>query len=193
MLTLEEIRQQLANRPPLLVEGPDRHAAVALVLRQDAAVLQMLIIRRAEHECDPWSGDLAFPGGKVDPGDADARAAAERETAEEIGLDLTLAEFLGQLDDLPGAFLPVRVSCFVYFLPCPAHFRLNHEVADYQWLPLDRFHEQERHRKMAFPFRGRTTSQPVVDLIDAAPVLWGITHRLVTQFFERIEKPMPTP
>jgi 8-oxo-dGTP pyrophosphatase MutT (NUDIX family) len=162
-------------------------------LRQHANQLEMLIIRRAEHDADPWSGDLAFPGGKVDPGDADAKRAAEREAFEEMGLDLSPAEYLGQLDDLPGAFLPVRVSCFLYFLPQPVAFRLNHEVADYQWLPLDLFHEQERHRSMTFPFRGRPTSQPVVDLIDEAPVLWGITHRLITQFFDLVEKPMPTP
>jgi hypothetical protein len=46
---------------------------------------------------------------------------------------------------------------------------------------------------MAFPFRGRTTTQPVVDLIDEAPVLWGITHRLISQFFDLVEKPMPKP
>jgi 8-oxo-dGTP pyrophosphatase MutT (NUDIX family) len=193
MPTLENIRQQLMNRTPLLAEGTGRHAAVALILRQHGNQLQMMIIRRAQHESDPWSGDLAFPGGKVDPGDATAKAAAERETLEEVGLDLSAVEYLGQLDDLPGAFLPVRVSCFAYFLPNPVNFRLNHEVADYQWLPLERFHEQERHSRMAFPFRGRTTTQPVVDLIDEAPVLWGITHRLITQFFDLVEKPMPTP
>jgi 8-oxo-dGTP pyrophosphatase MutT (NUDIX family) len=193
MPTLEEIRQQLLNRPPLLAEGTGRHAAVALILRQHADQLQMLIIRRAQHEGDPWSGDLAFPGGKVDAEDATAKAAAEREAFEEIGLDLAPAEYLGQLDDLPGAFLPVRISCFAYFLPHPVVFRLNHEVADVKWLPLERFHEQERHSHMAFPFRGRTTTQPVVDLIDEAPVLWGITHRLISQFFDLVEKPMPKP
>ena len=193
MPTLKEIRQQLLNRAPLLAEGTGRHAAVALILRKHADQLQMLIIRRAQHDGDPWSGDLAFPGGKVDAGDATAQAAAEREAFEEMGLDLTPAEYLGQLDDLPGAFLPVRISCFAYFLPHQVVFRLNHEVADYQWLPLDRFHEQEHHSRMAFPFRGRTTTQPVVDLIDEAPVLWGITHRLISQFFDLVEKPMPKP
>jgi 8-oxo-dGTP pyrophosphatase MutT (NUDIX family) len=193
MPTLKNIRQQLLNRTPILAEGTGRHAAVALILRKHGNHLQMLIIRRAQHAGDPWSGDLAFPGGKVDAEDTSAKAAAEREALEEIGLDLTPTEYLGQLDDLPGAFLPVRISCFAYFLPHPVIFKLNHEVADYQWLSLERFHEQERHRRMAFPFRGRTTTQPVVDLIDEAPVLWGITHRLISQFFDLVEKPMPTP
>ena len=193
MPTLETIRRHLTNRAPILATGSERHAAVALVLRQHASQLQMLIIHRAKHEGDPWSGDLAFPGGKVDAEDATAQAAAEREALEEVGMDLSTAEYLGQLDDLPGAFLPIKISCFVYFLPNPINFRLNHEVADYNWMPLERFHEEGRHRHMAFPFRGRTTRQPVVDLIDEAPVLWGITHRLIEQFFELVEKPMPTP
>lgn len=193
MPTLEEIRRHLHNRTPVLADGTGRLAAVALVLRQQAGQVEMLIIRRAQHDKDPWSGDLAFPGGKVDNGDLSARAAAERETREELGLNLESAEFLGQLDDLPGAFLPVQISCFVYFLPHTAVFKLNHEVAAYEWLPLQRFHEAERHRRMSFPFRGRVTAQPVVDLIDEAPVLWGITHRLISQFFELVEKPMPEP
>ena len=193
MPTLETIRQHLANHAPALAADSVRHAAVALVLRQQTSQLQMLIIHRAKHDGDPWSGDLAFPGGKVDPEDATAQAAAEREAREEVGMDLTSAEYLGQLDDLPGAFLPIRVSCFVYFLPRSVDFTLNHEVADYDWLPLERFHEEARHSHMTFPFRGRTTRQPVVELIDEAPVLWGITHRLIEQFFELVEKPMPKP
>ncbi len=193
MPTLDTIRRHLANRTPVLATGSERHAAVALILRQQLNRLQMLIIHRAQHDGDPWSGDLAFPGGKVDFEDATAQAAAERETLEEVGLNLVAAEYLGQLDDLPGAFLPIKISCFVYYLPHPADFTLNHEVAAYDWLPLERFHEEERHRRMAFPFRGRTISQPVVDLIDTAPVLWGITHRLIEQFFELVERPMPKP
>ena len=193
MPTLETIRRHLSNRVPVLATGSERHAAVALVLRQNSSQLQMLIIRRAKHDGDPWSGDLAFPGGKVDPEDVTAQAAAERETLEEVGMDLATAEYLGQLDDLPGAFLPIKISCFVYFMPHPADFTLNHEVADYDWMPLERFHEEKRHRRMSFPFRGRTTHQPVVDLIDEAPVLWGITHHLIEQFFEAVERPMPTP
>lgn len=193
MPTLDVIRRHLANRTPVLAAISGRHAAVALVLRQHFNQLQMLIIHRAEHDGDPWSGDLAFPGGKVDAEDRTAQAAAEREALEEVGMDLAAAEYLGQLDDLPGAFLPVRVSCFVYFLPHPVNFTLNYEVANYDWLPLERFHEEARHRHMAFPFRGRTTRQPVVDLIDEAPVLWGITHRLIEQFFDLVEKPMPKP
>ncbi|NCO50914.1 MAG: NUDIX domain-containing protein, partial [Deltaproteobacteria bacterium] len=56
---------------------------------------ELLFIRRAERENDPWSGDIAFPGGGIEAQDIDCRAAAERETREEIGLSLTQKEYLG--------------------------------------------------------------------------------------------------
>src|SRR5262249_28795811 len=81
---------------------------------------------------DPWSGHMAFPGGRVDPGDADARAAAERETLEELGLSLEGAERLGQLDDLNAGIrlvAPLVLSAFVYRLDARAPLPPNHPGA----------------------------------------------------------------
>src|SRR5262249_57053733 len=92
-----------------------------LVLRGKAQEPELLFIERARHPDDPWSGHMAFPGGRVDPGDSDPRAAAERETLEEVGLSLAGAEALGQLDDLEGRHagrrLPLVISAYVYHLP----------------------------------------------------------------------------
>ncbi|MCA9639821.1 MAG: NUDIX domain-containing protein, partial [Myxococcales bacterium] len=66
-----------------------RFAAVAAVLRPTDADTEVLLIRRAEHEGDPWSGHMAFPGGRHDPTDPDLLTTARRETLEEVGLDLS--------------------------------------------------------------------------------------------------------
>ena len=88
--TLDAIEARLAAASPVLdVKDVRMAAAVALVLREVDGDLEALFIRRAEHDDDPWSGDLAFPGGRLDPGDADAQAAAERESREELSLDLS--------------------------------------------------------------------------------------------------------
>ena len=105
----------MAAHRPRLISGDGRsHAAVAIVLHENAGGLRLLFIERSEREGDPWSGHIAFPGGRVETVDRGPRATAERETVEEIGLDLRPAEYLGRLDDITGATLPVLVSGFVY-------------------------------------------------------------------------------
>lgn len=188
MSTLSAIRQAFAARPPQLqpAEGR-RQAAVALVLRSGAAGLELLFIRRAQHEGDPWSGDLAFPGGKVDAEDRGPRQAAEREAREELDLDLTQAEHLGRLDDILGDFLPVLISCFVYHLPASQPLRCNHEVREVHWLPLATVADRSRWRQTTFSYRGEERSHPSIDLLGPDyPPLWGITYRLLTQFLDRL-------
>ncbi len=97
---LSSIRTRIAeHRPQLFPAGENtREAAVAVILRPDDADTRILFIKRAEKRGDPWSGHMAFPGGHREPRDPDLRSAAERETLEEIGLDLERAEYLGPLD-----------------------------------------------------------------------------------------------
>ena len=135
VLSVDAVRRALARHEPKLVDDPARpRAAVAVVLRDAAAGPEVLLIERARHPEDPWSGHMAFPGGRVDPGDSDTRAAAERETLEEVGLSLAGAEPLGRLDDLEGRHagrpLPLVISAWVYHVTEPRPLALNHEVAD---------------------------------------------------------------
>jgi 8-oxo-dGTP pyrophosphatase MutT (NUDIX family) len=88
-----DIRAALQSRPPgRIVDPVTARAAVAVVLRERAGAIEILFIRRAEHPADPWSGQMAFPGGRAEPGDADPEATALREAAEEVGLDPSAAD-----------------------------------------------------------------------------------------------------
>jgi 8-oxo-dGTP pyrophosphatase MutT (NUDIX family) len=193
MTTLSAIRQCFAVRPPQrLPAAGRRHAAVALVLPSGPSGLELLGSRRAQHEGDPWSGDLAIPGGKVDAEDRGPRQAATREAREELELDLGGAEYLGQLDDILGDFLPVLISCFVYHLPAPQPLRCNHEVREVHWLPLATVADRNRWRQESFSYRGQERSHPSIDLLGPQhPPLWGITYRLVTQFLDRLPPLLP--
>jgi 8-oxo-dGTP pyrophosphatase MutT (NUDIX family) len=95
-----------------------------MLLRHAPAAPEVLLIERARREGDPWSGHMAFPGGRVEISDESVQRAAERETFEEVGIDLAGAELLGRLDDLEGRdsgrTLPLVISAFVYHVHEPA-------------------------------------------------------------------------
>ena len=88
MSVLERMAAALEGLHPVRLEPRDRHAAVALMLRERSGRLELLVIQRAEKAGDPWSGHMALPGGRREPGDRDAYDTARRETLEEVGIDL---------------------------------------------------------------------------------------------------------
>lgn len=171
------------------VRGKRARASVAMILREEAGHLEILFIERATHSNDPWSGHLAFPGGKVEQGEL-ARQAAERETREEIGLALESERYLGRMSDIVGSNLPVRVSCFAYAaVTKDVNPVVNHEVRDVFWVRLADISDPDRHRTAVVGFSGKSLEVPAIILPQQnKPVLWGITYRLVMQFLEIIKE-----
>jgi 8-oxo-dGTP pyrophosphatase MutT (NUDIX family) len=165
-------------------EGRTR-AAVAMIMRELPGDLEILFIERATDERDPWSGHLAFPGGKVEPGEQ-ARQAAERETLEEIGLDLGAELYLGRMSDIIGANLPVRVSCFAYgIVTSSLQPVVNYEVRDVFWVKLSDILKPELNQMAMVGFSGVSLKVPAIVMPQSdKPVLWGLTYRLVMQFLE---------
>jgi len=162
-------------------------AAVALILLEGPRGLETLLIRRAERADDPWSGQVALPGGRYDPADADLLVTAIRETREETGVDLSAAERLGVLDDLypRTPTLPaVVVRPFVFALASRPTLVPGVEAARVFWLPLDRLSQRGVRRDFTLPVRGveRTFPAYVVDEI----VIWGMTERILTPFLKLI-------
>ena len=182
LLAIAEIRQQLNQRPPRLVEDPAKTpAAVAALLREGSGDLELLLIERARIKGDPWSGHLGFPGGKVEEGDGDLRQTAERETREELGVDPATGDFLGRLDDLTGATLPVSVAGFAYEAQMDGELVLSKEVTEAFWVPARELGDRERHRRHHFTYRGGVHEHDVIDLGGSRPLLWGLTYRFVAQ------------
>jgi len=190
--TLGDIAERLGRHThqKQYVEGAQTRAAVAMIVRELPGDLEILFIERASDIRDPWSGHLAFPGGKVEPGEQ-ARQAAERETREEIGLVLESERYLGRMSDIVGANLPVRVSCFAYAAVSTAiHPVVNREVRDVFWARLSDIRDPARHQTATVGFSGRSLEVPAIILPQPEkPALWGITYRLVMQFLEIIQTP----
>jgi len=181
----------LSHHGPEIRDVPGfRQAAVALILSKTGSDYKVLFIERATHPGDPWSGNIGFPGGKVEKDDADTRQAAERETMEELGIDLGKAEYLGRLSDHDGAHLPVLLSCFVYgIVEEKLAFTISEEVKDVFWLTIEELIDPKRRGMHEFTFAGDRFESPCVRLpYDDKPVLWGLTYRLLTEFLEKIGK-----
>jgi 8-oxo-dGTP pyrophosphatase MutT (NUDIX family) len=112
-------------------------AAVSVILHDGDDGIEVLFIHRAVRVGDTWSGQIAFPGGRREPSDADLRATAIRETQEEVGVDLSGADRLGVLDDLyprTPVLPPVVVRPFVFALTVRPTVVVGPEVQDAFWV-----------------------------------------------------------
>ena len=161
-----------------------RWAAVALVFRGTTlADAELLFIRRAERDGDPWSGHVAFPGGRRDRADPTLDVTARRETREELALDLDAdATFLGVLDDLRprSAVLPsIAVRPFVFVLMRDVTLIPNHEVHSTFWVPVSELRDPARATEHVFERGGARMRFPAYR--SGEDVVWGMTERIVTQ------------
>ncbi len=102
--------------------------------------LDLLFIRRAEEPADPWSGQMALPGGRREDDDPDLMTTAMRETFEETAVELPRQSLLGELDDLAPTtpvLPPIMVRPFVFGLGDKPEVVPSPEVALHLWTPLD--------------------------------------------------------
>jgi ADP-ribose pyrophosphatase len=133
---------ELEAHIPVEVDDPAaRRAAVAILIRLgESGDPEVFFIQRAIYEGDPWSGQIAFPGGRAEESDETFADTAIRETFEETAIDLRkCAEAVGVLDDLHPMTvrLPaVVVRPFVFLVDDCPETRLSPEVADCFWVPL---------------------------------------------------------
>ncbi len=164
------------------------------MLTDNEGSLDLLLIERARRAGDPWSGHMAFPGGRVDPGDASARMAAERETLEEVGLSLDRAELLGRLDDLHGRSLTPRdiaVSAFVFYASAPGPLALNREVSDAFWFPLASLLHRERQIDHPVALESGRLFPGILVGEPSRHVIWGLTYRFLEAFLSVLGHRLP--
>jgi len=183
---IAQLRSALQRRRPQPLPGEwlMQRAAVSVILRGDERGPQLLLIRRARRRSDPWSGDMAFPGGLVGRRDADAQAGALRETREEIGLDLARdGALLGELPRLLAfsprpPWGPMAIVPYVFAIEgAPALEPDRREVEETVWVPLAHFAES-RHREQLMR---RVLGLPL--RFDCyryeGRVVWGLTLRMI--------------
>lgn len=168
-------------------------AAVAVLLRTPARgdEAEVFFIERAVRAGDPWSGHMAFPGGRRDAGDADLLATAVRETHEEVGIDLTRdATLLARLSDLPAvlkaAGIGIVVSPYVFALERDVVHAPNHEVASALWTPFGPLARGELRGVYEYNVQGRSMEFPCHRL--GEKVVWGLTWQMLDGLFARLHE-----
>jgi 8-oxo-dGTP pyrophosphatase MutT (NUDIX family) len=170
-------------------EGAAR-AAVAVVLREGDGGLETLLMRRVEDPRDPWSGQMAFPGGREEPGDADLAATAVRETTEEVALDLAAGgELLGRLDQARAMArmrpMNLTITPFVFRLHGREDGRPGGEAHSLHWVPVRALLDPANRATVPYPGGGDITLRfPCVRWNDL--VIWGLTYRMVIELERRL-------
>lgn len=190
-LGIDRIREALGGSLPVRNGEPTgtRAAAVAAILRQASGGPEVLFIRRAERDGDPWSGHMAFPGGRRAPNDKDLLATAVRETHEEIGINLEqCAELVGVLDDQDATgrntVAPLPTRPFVFELLSSPSMTPNHEVTEIFWAPLEPLLLGERRTSIDVKFKGESYTLPGWDV--EGRVVWGLTYRMLSTLLGKL-------
>lgn len=165
-----------------------RLAAVAAVLADRPEGASLLLIRRAEHPEDPWSGHMAFPGGRVEPEET-PESAVRRETLEEVRLDLDRhAVDVGRLSDVAavarGRPLQLVILPFLFEMVGSPALVPNHEVEEAVWVPLGFLLDRGNRSTVPWRHGGATLHLPCYRW--QGRVIWGLTFAMVDELLERI-------
>jgi len=176
---MSKISKKLGSVEP--EQGGLRLAAVAMILK-DKSKPQVLLIKRSERRTDPWSGQVALPGGKMQPADTTAKGTATRETREEVGIDLEKAEFLGYSEVIPTHTGTMRVVPCGFALKREVEVSPNGEVASYRWVDLKELLSPEAKSTYQLNYGGRTVEMPAYVLGDYT--VWGLTYRILSSILQ---------
>lgn len=162
-------------------EGQNADAAVALLLKPADQDLKVLLVKRTESPVDPWSGQMAFPGGKRDAKDQNLKQTIVRETLEETNINLLdRCRFLGIMETLRPTRRPeMKILPFVILLEHEPSIKLNEELERFVWIRLE---ELVQHKGMVKVSFGEFPAYIVGN--DA---IWGLTYRILDKVFHILE------
>ena len=196
LISPEIVQSRLHQSPAEVIDArPEAHASVALILEPSATGHSIFFIERAHRDGDPWSGQIAFPGGRREPADADAQSVAMRETAEEVGVTLEQSQCIGRLDDLRGRHggtsAGMVISCFVFSVPEPIAAGTSREVHDIARVPITNLLNTDNRTSVIYEAAGGR-SFPGIRFGDGDErIVWGLTYRFLRQFFLHLGHELP--
>ncbi len=181
---IESLKQRL--NPTGSVQGSDKSsepvAAVAIIIDIHRDSDSILLMRRQERVGDPWSGQIAFPGGHKSPSDRTLLETAIREASEEVGIELRRHVALGVLPLMYSQTRRVLVAPFVFQLNSDVAVRLNDEVAESFWASLE---ELSKIRSTRSEVHVEAGTLDVDSYVLDGRVIWGLTFRIIRSLLNR--------
>ena len=155
---------------------------VALYAGPDGELHGVLTERRADLR--RHAGEIAFPGGRRDPGDADLRSTALREAEEEIGLDPAAVQIIGALQPTPTIATGYAIYPYVGVIPSAQAWTVSpREVEEVLEPPLAAIRAGYGRRRLlrrGIPIRTDT-------YVVADKLIWGATARILADLFDRLD------
>jgi 8-oxo-dGTP pyrophosphatase MutT (NUDIX family) len=203
-LTMRRRRKKKTGPGPLR-PTPKTSASVAVILYDPGDGDEILLIRRAERRGDPWSGHISFPGGMVSPADRSFRDTAMRETAEEVGIDISRehAAFLGYMHEFRVRSREVLVVPCVFRMTIAPAVSLNHEATAHIWVPLSSLAREDarstyvvhRSRRPRAVAEGKEEREELMfpSLVYHEFVIWGLTERILSTILGKAAPAAATP
>jgi len=184
-LSLPSVVDVMTDHQPrkLLARRLLRRCAVNLLLRDaNGHDVELLMIQRAERAGDPWSGQMGFPGGRMDEADAHIFATAMREMHEEVGIEASRFELIGRLSDLMTRsqvwHKPMVITPFVGRLSGDS-FDANYEVASVVWIPLAFLADVSN--RQAMPYKGHGMSLTMPCYVYDNKRIWGLSLSMIDE------------
>lgn len=154
---------------------------VPIVTRPDE--LTVLFTRRTAH-LRSHSGQISFPGGRIEEGDASEQAAALRETQEEIGIAGSSIEVIGRLADYHTR-TGFRVTPVVGLVAVPFALRVDaREVDEVFEVPLSFLLDPANHQKHSREFQGRQREYYAIPYLEH--YIWGATAGMLVNFYRHL-------
>ncbi|MDA4111731.1 MAG: CoA pyrophosphatase [Thaumarchaeota archaeon] len=188
----EKLRDSLRRKPGARLAGETfdsaNHAAVCMILRpsDSKGSAELLLMKRAVTERDPWSGQMAFPGGRSRPNESIVETV-RREVLEETKINVMDSELLGPLDEIVPGNLSIRVTPFVTLKPKSIDAVISRsEMVDHFWIPLSYFVNKENSSIYTFS-RNEINFQVPAFVYQGKHVIWGMTRRIIEDFIARIQ------
>ncbi len=187
---VEKIRKTLVGVAPASREelaNKSNAAAVLMPLFERDGELHVVFIRRSDHVAS-HRGQVAFPGGRVEPIDATLLDAALREAHEEVGLDPATVDVVGGLPTMHTTTSGIIVAPFVGVIPSDAPLKADpSEVAEIFDVPLSALRDMKFRGDYEFNPDGRARGSKFPAILYGGQVIWGLTLRITINLLEILD------